>query len=490
MNHSRTTIPLCALGALLLGCQPADEGTAGGLDSNVVVQDTSQLDEGELDSGAEPACFPPCNYAKICTAGACESRACEQDSTCNPPAGRPAGDPTWYCYRGHCAGYQCSAASDCGEGQDCNTFTSLCYDLPTGCVLDAHCIDTDDCTVDTCDKDTGECVYKTAPGCCATAADCKGLSKCTKVSCAAGKCVYDTVDGCCEADAECYDGKICTSDHCKAGKCLFEAVAGCCTGSGACDDGDDASADLCHQGKCLHQWPGVAKTCTDSAKCAGGTCLKGSCHAGQCGYDKLDGAGCCDSDAVCTVTKACTIGQCLARVCKSVPETPTGTHVAYGFDDAKLSGWQVVKGNAAAFFHLHTGEKVAGAGSLRYGVPGKVLIGPGTGNQGTITSPMITLPAKTPGVQFEVYFDGNPISSVQVFGLQVVAAGKTTEVWEKTKDLGGSTQQQWLTQAVKLDAWAGKKVQLRLYFDVKFATNKEDKVGLLIDEFAVVGACP
>ena len=487
MKHLRILCCVALIGALG-GCEKADDGD--GLDSSVVPQDGGPLDVGSTDSGGPIACFPDCNYAKTCVAGVCKTRDCQADSECNPPGGRSAGADTWYCYRGHCAGYQCSEKSDCGTGQDCNTQTSLCYDLPTGCTYDAQCIDKEDCTIDTCNKTTGDCEHKLANGCCKTAADCKGASKCTTATCKADKCDYAQVDGCCDADAECYDGKVCTSDHCKSGKCVFEALADCCTGSGACDDGDESNLDLCHQGKCLHQWPGATKACKASADCVGSKCLKGACHAGQCGYDKVAASGCCDDDATCKVAKACIVGQCLVRVCKEVAETPTGTHMAHGFDTPTLDGWQVVKGNEAAFFHFHSADKVAGAGSMRYGVPGKVHIGTGAGNSGTVTSPMLTLPAKTPGVQFEVYFEGNPISSVQIFGLEVVSGGKATEVWNKTKDLGGSTQQQWQTQVVKLDTWAGKKVQLRLYFDVKYATNKEDKKGLLIDELAILGACP
>ncbi len=296
--------------------------------------------------------------------------------------------------------------------------------------------------------------------------------------------------GCCEVDAECYDGKACTVDTCEANKCLFTKLANCCTGSGSCDDGVEASVDICHGGKCLHQWPGAKTTCKTSADCTTNACLKGACHEGACGYDKLAGSGCCDAELACKTIKKCTEGHCVARVCQMSAQTPTGVHSTSNFDTGALNNWKTVKSNSVGYFHFTNIDKVAGFGCVRYGVPGKVDIGPGNNNFGTFTSPKFTLPKSKPGVRFEIYFDGNPISSVQVFGLEVVSAGKAVEVWNKTKDLGGSTQQQWKTQQVALDSWAGKLVQLRFYFDVKFPTNKEKKKGLLIDELVILGACP
>jgi hypothetical protein len=417
-------------------------------------------------------------------------KSCQSDPNCNPPGGGQPGEGPWYCFRGLCATYQCADISDCAPGQNCNSQTNLCYEVAKGCTIAAQCSDADPCTADTCDKATGKCKHVLAGGCCNTAADCTVAGKCTQATCKAGKCEYGSVPGCCQENAECYDGQACTEDLCKSGACVYPKRADCCTGSGGCDDGVPASVDLCHGGKCLHQWPGTAKTCKTAADCTSNACIKGSCHEGACGYNATGAGGCCDAEATCKTLKKCTVGQCVARVCKLIAQTPTGVHATSNFDTGGLSVWKVYKGNKIAYFHFSNIDKVAGPGCVRYGVPGKIDIGPGNNNSGTLTSPKFTLPTKLPAVRFEVFFDGNPISSVQVFGLEVVSAGKAVEVWNKTKDLGGSTQQLWKTQKVDLAAWAGKLVQLRFYFDVKFATNKEKKKGLLIDELKILGACP
>ncbi len=489
MTERLSWVIACGMVAVVASCVQPPEDEAPVFKADAGTEEIAQTDDATTNEDAAD-CAGECPYSKECVMGSCMPKKCTTDPVCNPPGGGSPGSEPWYCFRGLCATYQCADTSDCGDGQDCNDQTNLCYDVAKGCTIASQCADANPCTADSCNKVTGKCKHVAVADCCNTAADCKVRAKCTKASCLAGKCVYTTRSKCCTEDAECYDSKVCTEDRCKSNACVYTPIANCCTGSGSCDDDDATSEDICHAGKCLHQWPGVAKTCKTTKDCGGSLCLKGSCHQGACGYEHTGASGCCDGDAACVTKKVCHIGKCLARVCQLQAETPMGVYSTSTFDKGSLNGWKVFKGNKLAYFHFNTVDKYAGTGCVRYGVPGKTDIGPGNNNSGTLTSGKFKAPATNPGLRFQVYFEGNPISSVQVFGLRVIAGGKVTEVWNKTKDLGGSTQQQWKTQQVSLAPWAGQAISLQLYFDVKFATNKEKKKGLMVDEMSLLGGCP
>jgi hypothetical protein len=459
-----------------------DSGSSAGADGGGAADDAGGAGP---DAGAE--CPGGCPSWAVCVAGSCESKPCAEDAECNPEGGA-TGQP-YYCYRGQCAAFQCSDDTDCDASEACNTTTFLCYAVASGCTSAGQCVDTNPCTVDTCED--GACVHTLEPGCCAEDADCDDNIPCTADSCAFGKCAHEQPEGCCVADAECADSDACTTDVCKAGVCTFEAIEACCKGDGMCDDGDDASIDVCHQGGCIHTYAGAVDACSVDSDCSANGCLSGVCTGGQCDYTaKAAASGCCTTDAQCAADEACMVESCQALVCVSEPVSGQGEHAFFHFDGG-LDGWAVEPGgNQTSVWHASTLKSVEGGGALRYGVPGQQSFAAGKDNKGAIVSPKLTLPAQA-ALSFWVYFDGEPAAGLHQFGLELIEPGKApVSVWSKNDDLKGNTQQQWKAQNVSLQAWSGKAdVQLRWWFDVKDSVN-DNKIGLLVDEMTVLGTCP
>ena len=92
----------------------------------------------------------------------------------------------------------------------------------TGCTMDSQCDDSDACTSDVCDTNTGNCVNTDIT------ASCDDSSACTADSC-------DPATGCVNTDisASCVDGNACTADSC-------DPAVGCVNTdiSASCDDTD------------------------------------------------------------------------------------------------------------------------------------------------------------------------------------------------------------------------------------------------------------
>jgi formylglycine-generating enzyme required for sulfatase activity len=149
----------------------------------------------------------------------------------------------------------------------------------TGCALTGVCEDGDACTIDTCETDTGECVF--------TPVDCEDGDLCTDNPC-------DPALGCAALPIVCDDGDVCTADACDptSGDCLHEPVV--------CDDGNPCTADSCDPvaGLCAH----APRSCDDGDPCTIDGCdgLTGAC---------VNTPMSCDDGDVCTVD-ACVEGTC------------------------------------------------------------------------------------------------------------------------------------------------------------------------------------
>ena len=458
-------------------------------DSAILPEDlASSADEGvdKPPVGCDPACAP----WQSCGGVTCAPKICTADNQC---AGGAA-DAPHYCYRHSCQAFQCADDSDC-PGAKCNTLTYLCMAKQTGCKLDAECLDANACTDDTCDLKTAQCVHKLGYGCCNSAGDCNDALPCTTDGCQGGFCTHVSKANCCNSAGECGDSNACTVDACQAGTCTFTPIAACCQGDGGCDDGQPGSFDQCVQHQCIHQWSGLPTTCAAAKDCGGNACLTGACVAGKCSYVKGNAAGCCSEDSVCTSKdKTCTASSCVAAQCATQAIVGVGPHVWQHFDAAALDGWQVKKDHPTVYFHWSTLAMLSGAGALRYGVPAKVSFESGNANKGSVTSPAIAVPSQQAALTFWLYLDVEPGTAVHQCGLDVIdsAGVVTASVWSKNKDLqGGTTGQQWKQQSVSLAQWAGKSVQLRFWFDqVKFDMSNKDKLGMVVDELQLVGACP
>jgi hypothetical protein len=118
-----------------------------------------------------------------------------------------------------CQGHNVSAGSS-----DFSLIPTLTATETPPCILDTDCDDLNECTDDTCNTGTGECVF--------TPNDlnvCTDGNTCTDDACSAGVCVSTPNDG-----NFCTDSVDCTDDACSSGTCLSTDN---CTGGDVCNVG-------------------------------------------------------------------------------------------------------------------------------------------------------------------------------------------------------------------------------------------------------------
>ena len=265
--------------------------------------------------------------------------------------------------------------SDCVANSTSGAFIDQLSVKP-GCTADAQCDDGNGCTTDSCDNDTGFCVFAgdaSAPcddgdGCtlddtCTGGGSCAGDDKscdddndCTIDACdpATGACTYEP-----EADGEaCTDGESCTEgDACLAGVCEPGAVK---ADGAPCNDGNICTqADSCTAGVCEPGPPDLGASCNDAdpctdndvcigASCGGSTvgvcddgdpCTFDSCAAvsalsADCSHDPAPDGTSCDDGVLCTANEVCTAG-----VCEGVNKCDTTELFFDPFDCGNPNGW-------------------------------------------------------------------------------------------------------------------------------------------------------
>ena len=169
-------------------------------------------------------------------------------------------------------------------------------DVPVGPCSGVVCDDEDECTIDSCDGQSGACVFEPRPegSTCDDGLFCTVGETCTPAGCSGGvprECP-DTNGGCrlgaCDEDA---------------GKCQLQSAA-----EGApCEDGDlcTIGASCNAAGLCL---VGVPIECIEPAE----PCLTAACDpaTGECKNEPLADSAVCDDGDACTDDDACSEGKC------------------------------------------------------------------------------------------------------------------------------------------------------------------------------------
>lgn len=201
---------------------------------------------------------------------------------------------------------------------------------PVPCAADTDCGDPHDCTIDTCNTDTGVCSNVADDAICDDGSFCNGEETCDiGTGCLEGEpptcedgvgCTDDvcdiTTDRCANApnDAACDNGRFCDGVE------ACDAVAGCVEGSPpSCDDGIDCTIDRCDSSldACISEPDNAGcadaffcngeETCDAAQGCVAGAppCGSGLCREsdGAC-VDCLADADCADSD-LCNGTEFC-----------------------------------------------------------------------------------------------------------------------------------------------------------------------------------------
>ncbi len=249
----------------------------------------------------------------------------------------------------------CTSDDDCADGSACTLNErcdgGFCVSDPLGCD------DGNPCTADSCDA-VGGCQHVDQPddsscsdgnvctgeetchnGSCTNPPDldCNDGNPCTADSCATpGGCRNTPIAGCCTANSDCFDGSHCTTnERCDGGTCASDPVD--------CNDGNACTNDSCDPAVGCRNIPvvdgiacgGDGDVCNGTETCQGGSCAPGtppSCDDDNpCTTDGCDSVagctvqtipGCCNTDADCTDSSACTVNErCVSHACASDPLT-------------------------------------------------------------------------------------------------------------------------------------------------------------------------
>ena len=315
-------------------------------DGNACTTDSCNETTNQCDHA--PLTGSPCEDGSFCTV----NDVC-QAGTCTPGPARDCSDGN------DCTADTCNEATDhcdhdtaplenasCDDGAFC-TVNDTCHSgICSGSTRD--CNDHNDCTVDSCNENTDQCVNNPAPlngtacydgafctvndtcqsgSCSGTARICNDNNACTADSCneATDQCDFNptplngstcddgafcTVNDKCQGGTcsgtqrDCADTNPCTIDSCdeSGNQCAHNAAA---ANGNACDDGAFCTVnDTCHSGTCS----GTARTCDDNNDCTADSCNEAT---DQCDFDPVprNGTGCNDG-LFCTVSDTCQGGTC------------------------------------------------------------------------------------------------------------------------------------------------------------------------------------
>ena len=318
----------CMYPAANIPCDDSDPCTAGDF-----------CEDGVCLGGPAPGCDDknPCTL-DFCQAGKGCFHSLLADMPCDDNDACTIGDQ---CIEGECISGQgvvtCNDFNDC-TADECDAGAGCIYPLNGNpcCINDINiCDDKDPCSIDTCNVDTGACIYLPNDG------ECTDKNACTENDvCSGGTCQGEPVDcdddnpctddfclqaiGCVHnpVNAACDDGSVCTlNDWCNEGVCsgtkvncndysfctddICDPVEGCQNefNQAACNDYDLCTGDdHCIQGECI----GTPKSCDDSNACTDDSCDP------AVGCQNLFNTAVCDDGDDCTEGDQCEGGQCEA----------------------------------------------------------------------------------------------------------------------------------------------------------------------------------
>jgi hypothetical protein len=351
------------------------EGTAAGAAVNTAGCSCAQVtcNDGDACNGTETCSAGVCRAgtAPVCNDGnACTTDSCVPATGCRYAAIAGCCTTSAQCDDGNgcngletCQSGTCRAGTSlaCGDADPCTTDTCSptagCQHAPVAgcasCTSASQCNDANPCTTDTCASGTCRNAPVANGTPCADGNACNGAETCQSGACRAGTpltCASDgnpcTIESCDPAagcgsrpaadGAACGDGNACNgAETCRSGACQPGTPLGCadtnacttdtCDPSRGCvrrpvadgtpcgaDRGFCAGTDVCRAGACI---AGTPPSCDDGNACTTDAC---SDALGRCTHQS--GPGCCQSDADCADSDACTTEErCVAGACVTTP---------------------------------------------------------------------------------------------------------------------------------------------------------------------------
>lgn len=486
-----------------------------------VAPDTVAQDLGPApDLGGACGKNQDCEDYDPCTMDICQDGACS--NTLYPP------------------GFCCKKAGDCEDGISCTIDECLkgkcshSREDSSCCTTDADCNDFDACTLDVCVANTcshkllhsKECwcqsVLDCDDGLACTKDECTNLN-CTMRTCEDGICVWTLAANagskCCQKDADCDDGdgatqdscvnltcqnlpprpclveshcddgNPCTTDLCQEQRCVHEALAGCCRLDGECDDGLAVTTDYCKAQGCVHSPTAEAKPCQDAGVCGTSSdCATFDCDSGFCSVAVAESPLCCSQDADCEAPDKCHSARCTDFSCESVAVTGPVLQKAWSFDDNTTQGFELDPKAQNVGWQVDTELFYSAPAALYFGNAEKNSINNGSRVSGKALSPVFTAGADPVKITLQVFLDVEPISSRDLFFVELAVDGSWSTVANKN-DYASQGQNKWLKWSINLPAGSkGKLLQLRLVFDSVDAVNNSYR-GVVVDDIEVSWPC-
>lgn len=416
---------------------------------------------------------------------------------------------------------ECYSANDkdtdgcnvCDPTQSQNAWTPL----KEHCLIGGTCYmpgeeDSTKCSV--CDPTKSKTAWTPLPGLCKIGSECfqKGDTNTSEGGC--GECdPAVNPSGWTVKGDFCYIGKECqnpgATDDTGCGECVpakdkydWSAVANTCfieglcytpaekdpTQCGECDPVIDAKGWTVKIDKCL-----VLGTCYDPQQ-------KDDTGCGVCDPAK-------DRYAFTALTNKCLIGKnchedqakddtgCLQCLFATAPGAwnPSGATklTNYDFESAGTTGWTIANSDATVGWQVSVRRPAGGKSSLYYGDPAAGNYDSGAKNNGTATTPEITLSAtgKT-GIRFWLYMDTEKGANYDKLEVQVVDGTTATTVWQKNATTDSTiTMQTWTEVKIDLAAYKGKAIKIQFAFDTTDSVSNSSE-GTFIDDLAIYHGCP
>lgn len=263
----------------------------------------------------------PCTQDDVCISGWCvgtlknctDSNLCTYDY-CESGTGICVSIPL---LGEEAASTLCDDGSLCTNEDRCQSGTGVCLGSPI------VCNDTNACTSDTCNPQSGQCVFiPTSNNTCSPASFCYGLygspcddgNPCTlNDTCIEGLCIGTLLN--------CTDNNECTTDYCatNTGECVHFY-----DNQQLCDDNNQCTiGDHCLNGDCI---PGELLTCNDLNLCTSDACNP---FSGECFFSNNTIS--CDDGNLCT-----TDDQCFNGVCSGIPLLCEIRECSLGFCDTEI----------------------------------------------------------------------------------------------------------------------------------------------------------
>ena len=244
-----------------------------------------------------------------------------------------------------------------------------------------------------------------------------------------------------------------------------------------CDDGDPCTGDFCEDGACVHQ----VKNCGDGNECTEDLCDP---ETSQCAYELKD----CDDGNECTLDSCKPATGCeyieLSDCCP--PEV-----IELWDMEAEVAGLQVTnlepEDSAAVTWQLSSERAWSGSQSLYFGDPATLTYDSGHRVRASALLPAVTVPEGFDvELRMNAWLDVEDGFDWDAFTVYVVWGDLRVPMLVKTYQTKYEEWQEWV---VLLNAFAGKDIQLEIFFDSVDGGGNTGE-GIYVDDVRVAARCP